>query len=48
MTKICDIPYPIPEQKFETLFITYKPYGKIPFQTCVMIGSLVQTNFKLP
>ena len=49
MTKICDIPYPVYD-----LTKNSKPYLspgrciKILLQTCVIIGSLVQTNVKLP
>ena len=52
MTKICDIPYPIHNLTKIRISI-YGPkqnlsYIKILFQTCVLIGSLVQTNVKLP
>ena len=39
------LPYLWPDQKYETL---PEHYIKILFQTCVVIGSLVQTNVKLP
>ena len=41
------IPYLLPNQKIETLFMTW-PLNQTRFQTCVMIDSLVQINVKLP
>ena len=43
-----DIPYPIYDlSKNSKPYLRPKLYIKILFQTCVMIKSLVQTNFKL-
>ena len=45
MTKICDIPNPIYDlTKNSKPNLWPEPYIKILFQTCVIIGSLVQTN----
>ena len=47
MTKICDIPYPIYDRtKNSKSYLRPEPYIKILFQTCVIIGSQVQTNVK--
>ena len=49
MTKICDIPYPIYDlTKNSKPNLWPDPYIKILFQTCILISSVVQTNFKLP
>ena len=49
MTKICDIPYPIYDlTKNSNPYLWPEPYIKLLFQTCVIIGSQVQTNVKLP
>ena len=48
MTKICHIPYPIYDlTKNSKPYLWPEPYIKILFQTCVIIGSLVQTKVKL-
>ena len=39
------LPYLWPDQKFDTLFTTW-PLNQYPFQTCLIIISLVQTNVK--
>ena len=44
-------PYPIYDLTKNSIHVPYlwpEPYFKILFQTCVIIGSLVQTNVKLP
>ena len=49
MTKICDIPYPINDlTKNSKPNLWPHPNIKILFQTCILISSVVQTNFKLP
>ena len=49
MTKICDIPYPIYDlTKNSKPYLWPEPYIKILFQTCVIVGSPLQTNVKLP
>ena len=44
------LPYLWPDQKFETnqYYLWPDPHIKILFQTCILISSVVQTNFKLP
>lgn len=42
----CSLSYFWSDQKFKILFMNW-PYIKILFQTCVINGSLVQTNVKL-
>ena len=41
------LPYSWPDQKFETQFMTW-PSHQILFQTCILISSVTQTNFKSP
>ena len=49
MTKICDIPCPIYDlTKNLKPNLWPDPHIKILFQTCIIISSVVQTNFKLP
>ena len=49
MTKICDISYPIYDlTKNSKPNLWPDPHIKILFQTCILISSVVQTNFKLP
>ena len=47
VTKVCDIPYFIYDLTKISNPIGPEPYIKILFQTCIIIGSLVQTNVKL-
>ena len=48
MTKICDIPYPIYDLTQNTKpNLRPDPHIEILFQTCILISSVVQTNFKL-
>ena len=47
--KLCDIPYPIYDlTKNSKPNLWPDPHIKILFQTCVIISSVVQTNFRLP
>ena len=49
MNKICDIPNPIYDlTKNSKPNLWPDPHIKILFQTCILISSVVQTNFKLP
>ena len=48
MTKICDIPYPVYDLiKNSKLNLWPDPYIKFLFQTCILISSVDQNNFKL-
>ena len=48
MTKICNIPYPIYDlTKNSKPNLWPDPRIKILFQTCVIISSVVPTNFRL-
>ena len=49
MSKICDIPYPISDLTKNSKPNLWPDSDiKILFQTCIIISSVIQTNFKLP